>query len=92
MSVTTSTHAAVTVNDSADVILNERSGRRGAIIQNRGASSVFLGKDSDVTTSNGIELASGQSFEIKNGEYMGAVYGITAASGSANVRYWEFHP
>lgn len=88
MSTATSSHGAVTVNDSADQILAVNSARRGATIVNNGSVTVFLGK-STVSTANGIPLAANQSFTISQGEFLGAVYGITA-SGSADVRYWEF--
>lgn len=84
-----SSHAAVTVNDSADQILGVNSARRGATIVNNGSVVVYLGKSASVTTANGIPLAVGQSFTINAGEYLGAVFGVTA-SGSADVRYWEF--
>lgn len=89
MSVATSSHAAVTVNDSADQILAAASTRRGAVVVNNGSVTVFLGKSASVTTSNGIPLAAGQSFTVDGREYLGPVFGITA-SGSADVRYWEF--
>lgn len=81
---------AVTVTNSATLIVAANPGRRNLTIVNHGSVDIFIGPDSSVTASNGIPFYSGSTRDqdkIPEG-YTGAVYGITASS-SSDVRYWE---
>ena len=62
------------------------AGRKYVMIQNRSGASIFLGP-SDVTSSTGVELASGATERIELGRAQ--LYAIRA-SGNGNVHVLEF--
>ena len=78
---------AVSVGDSATVILGVQATRTGFIIVNNSSQTVYLGT-SGVTTVNGLPLEAGASYE--NQLWTGAMYGIVAA-GTADVRVEDFY-
>jgi hypothetical protein len=74
---------AVSVTSSATLVIAASSSREALSIQNLGASDVYLGGTSAVTTSTGTKLIAGQ--QLPFGDFGGALYGITT-SGTADVR------
>jgi hypothetical protein len=83
-------YAAVSVTTSATLIVGANTQRRNLTIVNDGSSTIYIGPDSSITTSNGIPLYGRQGRaedRIPEG-YQGDVYGIIG-SGTADVRYWE---
>lgn len=74
------------MSGSAAVIVAARANRRHVIVKNIDASlKVYVGEDASVTTSNGLELAAGESVTVETTQ---VVYGI-AASGTPNVQWLE---
>jgi hypothetical protein len=84
------TYNTVTVGNTATQILSANGARRTLIVYNNGTNTVYMGPDTNVTTSNGIPLPQQSSFS-QNGEKMwkGAWYGITS-TGTSDVRYIDF--
>lgn len=82
---------AVAINDSADEIIPDLTGRRVVIIKNVGSAIVYIGLDDQVTSSTGLPINPQGSIEIsfKHNKRGSAIYGITA-SGSSEVRYLLF--
>jgi hypothetical protein len=79
--------AAVSVTTTATALpTTPATNRRSIVIQNRGDKPIFVGP-SGVTTSSGIEIPKGGSYEAEAGPTV-AFYGITA-SGSADIRVLE---
>lgn len=82
---------AVSVTTSATLIVAANPRRQSLIIVNTDSTNkLYIGPDTNVTTSNGIEVATGGNFTEDNGGskvYCGDVYGI--AGGTISVRYWE---
>jgi hypothetical protein len=92
--------SGVTVGTSATQIISKsrssNTARIGLLIKNTDASdTVYLGESSSTSTSSGYPLAAGGElrFDYGGGKsqffYRGDVYGIVA-SGTVNVRVWEF--
>lgn len=82
---------SITITNVATLITAGKNFRRGTIIFNGGASAVYLGMDSAVTTSNGLPLLSNATF-FNNGYldlWRGPIYGVVA-SGTADIRYWDW--
>lgn len=80
-------NSAVSVGASAVSVASARLARNGLVIQNAHASNtLYLGADSNVTTSNGLKVVAGGSCEFP--DYQGAVYGI-ASGASTDVRVFE---
>lgn len=78
--------AAVVVADAATVLTAGLEDRRRVVVQNKGAASIWLG-GSDVTTSNGVELAVDDVYiDELVGDAM--LYG-RAATGTVTVRVLE---
>ena len=87
--------AAVSVGNTATLIIAENFNRIRVIIDNQGSQVVYLGDDDTVTTSNGITLAADDKLIMTFGGgvnfpffFRGDIYGIVA-SGTADVRVWE---
>lgn len=82
---------SVTVTTSATKIVSVNPRRQSIIITNTDSSNkLYLGSDSNVTTSNGIEISAGGNLTEDNGGskvYSGDIYGIS--TGTISVRYWE---
>ncbi|KKK85414.1 hypothetical protein LCGC14_2773540 [marine sediment metagenome] len=83
----TISYGAVSVGDTATVILVEQSTRTGLIIVNNSTQTVYLGGDA-VSTANGLPLVEGASYG--NQDWVGAIYGIVAA-GTSDVRVEDFY-
>lgn len=84
---------AVTVTSTATTILNANNGRRGFIISNNSGTIIYIGFDSNVLATTGIQILPQDKWE-SSGEhavYKGSVWGITASS-TADVRYWDWTP
>lgn len=84
-------YAAVSVTTSATLIVAANPRRQSLIITNTDTSAkLYLGSDTAVTTSSGVEIGAGASLTEDNGGskvYCGAIYGIS--TGTISVRYWE---
>jgi hypothetical protein len=70
----------VSVTGAATPIVTQYSSRSGITIVNTGATTVYIGENSSVTTATGYPLVSGASVSFST---TGAIYGIT--SGGTNV-------
>lgn len=83
----TATGAYGTVSVGTSATLIRATKQRGQItIQNVHASNVlYIGTDSSVDATNGLKLASGESFTIVG--YFGPVYGL-ASGASTDTRYF----
>jgi hypothetical protein len=86
-------YGSVTVASTAGgtLIVAPNSNRKGLILVNTSAQTVYLGHDTNITTSNGIPLLqNGVLTEDSGGDkvYQGPYYGITASS-TSDVRYDE---
>jgi hypothetical protein len=82
-------YAAVSVGNTAtDIVGTDLANRTSIIIQNLSNKKVYIGLDSSVTTSNGLELGIGDSIEVEAGAGLNW-HGIVG-SGTADVRYMEF--
>lgn len=87
MSASTILASANSIGTSAEaVVASALSGRRRLLIQNLGASPVYLG-DSGVTTSSGIRVSAGANVELELGA-SADLYAV-CASGTADVRVLE---
>lgn len=82
---------AVTVTNTAKLIVAANTARRSLIITNNSSTVVFLSEGSNVTIANGIQLNQNDvlsdSDSGTNG-YQGAIYGIANGT-TADIRYWE---
>lgn len=84
---TTIVNGQVTINNTATQIVAANATRRHVIIKNPSTAtkSIFVG-DSGVTTTNGIEVAIGESITIDS---EAALYAIVATGSQAGVGYLE---
>ena len=83
--------ANVTVTNAATKIVGANAQRLSLVIENNGSVTVYLGPDTSVSSSNGVPIISGGSFQEDSGGarmYQGDIYGITASS-TSDLRYWE---
>lgn len=80
--------APVTVSATATAILAAAATRRGHVLFNAGNSVVYVGVANTVTTSTGIPVAPGASFnlDIPGLVYTGAIYGICGAGETSQIR------
>ncbi len=78
----------VTVGTSASLVLGANPSRRGMILANAGASTVYIGSDSSVTTSTGIPIVANGNLTDSGPRdlWKGDVYAI-CASGTVDFRY-----
>mgnify|MGYP003152879956 CR=1 FL=1 len=85
---------AVSVGTSATLLIAANDSRVYLEIVNMDSAAIFIGEDSTVTISNGIQLGATTSREWErthgNNEffYTGTVYAVDA-SGTSDVRVWE---
>lgn len=84
---------AVTVTNVATLILPSNPSRRGALVYNNGTVTVYLGFDSSVTSTTGLPLVAGATYNDSGDSdlYRSDIYGITASS-SSDVRFHEWTP
>lgn len=82
---------AVTVTTSPTLVMEARGRRQGFTIQNNSSSSVYYGPDDTITTSNTIFIPAGGYINMsdKKGMWRGTMYAVVA-SGTADIRYWEW--
>ncbi len=81
---------ALTVTNSATLIVSANTSRLSLIITNQGPGNVYFGQDASITSSNcPYLLPDGTLTEDSGGQkmYCGPIYGI--APTSSNIRYWE---
>jgi hypothetical protein len=88
-----SDYGAVSVASTATLIVASNPLRKGCLIVNNGAATIYLGMDANVTTVNGLPIASNGVFNNSglNDAYRGDIWGIIASS-TADVRFWEYGP
>jgi len=80
-----------TATTTATLIVPSNAKRVSIIMENEGASDVYIGKDNTVTAANGVKMVVEGTFTEDGAGtpvYKGDIYGITSA-GTADVRYWE---
>lgn len=88
-----STYNTVSVGSTATVILAANNLRKGSLITNTGTTTVYIGFDANVTTSNGLPLIQNSTL-VNSGDgecWRGTIYGIVASS-TSDCRYWEYGP
>lgn len=78
---------AASIGTSAGVVVNGRTARKSLIVQNLHATQLLYLGGSDVSTSNGLQVAAaGGTRQIDN--FTGTLYGI-ASGASTDVRVIE---
>jgi hypothetical protein len=81
---------AVVVDDEAAVLLaagSQLDGRRTYMVQNLGNRPIYIGKDVNVTTANGLRVAAGATLSVELGQDV-ALYAISTNDGQ-DVRLFE---
>lgn len=86
-----SNYNVISVASTPTLIIASNPERKGFMLANAGTSTVYIGMDANVTTSNGFPILSNAylSSDDLDGVWKGAVYGIVSST-SQNVNYWEF--
>ena len=82
------THTADTTVGGTEIASTPLSGRLRILIQNLGAQDVYLREATGVTTSNGLELPKGSSFEADIED--GADLWVITGSGTSDLRVVEY--
>lgn len=82
------TSAVPVTNSATQIAASPLTGRKKIIIQNVGSNDIFVKDANTVSAAVDGKIAKGASFEMELGA-SATIYGITA-SGSADVRVWEF--
>ena len=82
----TKTFTTAAPTTSATLLLAANGSRQSALLSNNGSQTVYVGKNSSVTTSNGVPIPAGSSLTDKSSR--DAWYGITA-SGTGDMRICE---
>jgi len=84
-------YSSISVTTAATLIVAANPRRQSLIITNTDATNkLYLGSDSNVTTSTGVEIGTGANLTEDNGGskvYCGDVWGIS--TGTISVRMWE---
>lgn len=83
---------AVTVNDTATLIIDAETSRQSFYLFNNGANRVYLAETvANCTVANGFPLEASSQLSEDRGEnlWKGTVYGICGPGLSSEVRYWE---
>lgn len=75
------------VSTNAVEVVSGDTSRRSALIQNLGPEPVFVGFDSSVTPTTGVQIAAGGG-TYSDETFSGALYAITS-SGTSDVRFQE---
>jgi hypothetical protein len=82
------TTGQATIGTTAASLVAARTLRRSVTVRNTHATNVlFLGKDSAVTTANGLAVPAGQAVDL---DYDGQVFAIASAV-STTVSFAELH-
>lgn len=85
-------YGAISIGNTATLILPANNARKGCLIGNNSGSVVlYVGPDSAVTSSTGMPVATGATFQNSDldAAWRGDIYGIVASS-TADIRYWEW--
>ena len=83
---------AVTVTDTATLILAANPNRISYFIVNNGSNTIYIGSDTSITTVNALPITPGANVDEDSGGtkmYMGPIYGIAGVAQSSDIRYWE---
>ena len=83
----TMNYGSQTVTTSATLVVNSNVNRRGFLLRNLGAETIYVG-GSTVTGSTGASLLPNKCVYLKGGGATQAVYAITSSS-TSDVRYLE---
>lgn len=82
---------SVSVGSTATLVVNANNLRGAIAIVNNSSVTIYIGPSTSVTTANGIPILPSGNMTV--GGYAevwrGAVYAIVA-TGSADLRYWEW--
>jgi len=81
----TMNYGNISVTTAATLIKATNASRKSILIRNNGSSTLYIGGNNSVTTSNGFEVIAGEEIYIKDTD---EIYGIVA-SGTLDVRYLE---
>lgn len=86
-----SNYGAISVGATAILIMAANNERKGCVIFNNGANTIYLGMDSSVTSSTGLPLLANATFSNSNLQalWRGAIYAITVSS-TSDTRFWEW--
>lgn len=85
-------YAAVSVTDTATLILAANPNRISYFIVNNGTSVIYVGNDTSIITTTALPIGVGANMDEDSGGtkmYMGPIYGISGAGLTNNIRYWE---
>ena len=85
-----STYGAFSVGATATLISAANPQRKGLMIFNNSSSTLYIGMDSNVTTSTGYPILQNVTFATDDlaGVWKGNIYGISG--GIVDARFWEF--
>lgn len=83
-------YGRVTVTTSPTLIVGPNNSRRQLIIDNTSSSTVYIGPDTSISSSNAVRLLAGANLTIDAQWFLSGVYGVVS-TGSADVAFWE-HP
>jgi len=83
-------YGVVSVGTTPTLIVPANNARRQLIIDNQSSSTVYIGPDTSISSSNAVRLLSGANMTVDAQWFLSAIYGVVS-TGSANVAYWE-HP
>lgn len=78
-------YGAIDVTTAATLVRPDNSKRASVVIQNTGASKIYVGSDAAVTTANGLQIDPGGMVSITT---QSAVYAVSE-TGTNNVRWLE---
>jgi len=81
----------ISVTTTATQILAASPDRKAGIIQNISTSDVYIGPTNAITVANTIFLGPGEKFAVGDfhERWNSTIFGIVA-SGTANIRFWEW--
>lgn len=86
-SATSLENSVATITNTVGTLVSSRSDRKSMSIRNNGSEAIYVGKNTSVTTSNGLIIDSGSVYHIEN--FTGTLYAISA-TGSVDVRIGEW--
>lgn len=88
----TATRTSVNSGTSAVDILVANVKRRGATIKNTDANALYLlfGSADPTSSDHDVEVPSGQTLILEQGDYNGLIRGIWAGDGSGHAKVCEF--
>lgn len=83
---TTMNYNNVSVATTATSIVSSDAQRKSLTMKNNGSTTIYLGNDGSVTTSNGYPLEPGKEMFLEYAKSREAWYGIVS-SGTVDLRY-----